>query len=752
MRGAHGGCGCGGNAGCQVSESESSEDAPAPEGTRLLRQLRGSTRVEEVSREPEVQRKVCAARHEHTVYRNTKVTSRAQEEQSAIPAGVRNVMEDSDDDELCDGGESKELEKEMQALRVAGKWLTDREEVQKTADAAAESRALGADGAEVDLRQPRDAHGNGLSWDDVKRMLESGAGRGGDGSGPARGVDKAGVLRDYSLANLDPTQRAFADRVLEWGGELVRAYKRDQRAGPNCKPKRLPLLRCFLGGSAGSGKSTTLRTVLQHLRLKFQEAGISAEVELTAYTGVAAFNIGFGAKTACSAFDIYPNGKFVRELQGDRCRALEEKWKDVTLLIVDEVSFIGTGFFYKMHCRLQQAKRAYCAERGLDPNFCTFGDVSMILVGDFGQLEPIGDISLCDTETTRHTCPQDVNPSQNWGHVHHGRDLLKTFKEAFMLKRIHRSKHDLWWTESCLRLRDFTMDYEEDYKVWLQHDLYRGHLSEEQKEYFQEKAVWLCSRCEDVGDVNGRKLAERALDRKLLVHRIKAVHSGRSKAARQAPSTAFDGLRTTIHLVRGCKVLITRNIAYKYGLANGTRGVLVGVVYPPSAKVDAFPEALVVDVPGYCGPVFYPGQPTWVPILPKFSVREGTRQTRLQFPLTAGYALTINKAQGLTLPEGVVIKLSSGPRFKAAGKHGLPFVAFTRSESFARTAFHNLPAWDEFAKGAASEMLRIRLDYTAYLDELHAKSIKRRFASERQEEEAFQEWQRRPRSHTGDVS
>ena len=132
-----------------------------------------------------------------------------------------------------------------------------------------------------------------------------------------------------------------------------------------------------------------------------------------------------------------------------------------------------------------------------------------------------------------------------------------------------------------------------------------------------------------------------------------------------------------------------------------------------------------------------------MPILPKLSVREGTRQTRRQFPITAGYALTINKAQGLTIPEGVVIKLSSGPRFKAAAKHGLPFVAFTRSETFARTAFHMLPAWDDFAKGASSEMLRMRLTYTAWLEELHAKSIKHAFRNGKVEEEAFKRWQAR---------
>ena len=40
----------------------------------------------------------------------------------------------------------------------------------------------------------------------------------------------------------------------------------------------------------------------------------------------------------------------------------------------------------------------------------------------------------------------------------------------------------------------------------------------------------------------------------------------------------------------------------------------------------------------------------------------------------------------------------------------MPFVAFTRSESFARTALHKLTAWGDFAKGASSEVHRLRLD------------------------------------------
>ena len=128
----------------------------------------------------------------------------------------------------------------------------------------------------------------------------------------------------------------------------------------------------------------------------------------------------------------------------------------------------------------------------------------MILVGDFGQLEPIDDVSLVDQETTKEKLHKNLRHLMN--HIRHGRYLLREFKEAFMLNRIHRSKDDLWWTESCLRLRDFTCKKEEDYDVWMLHDLDRGHLTDEQKKYFDEEAVWLCARCEDVGDRNGRKL------------------------------------------------------------------------------------------------------------------------------------------------------------------------------------------------------------------------------------------------------
>jgi len=101
--------------------------------------------------------------------------------------------------------------------------------------------------------------------------------------------------------------------------------------------------------------------------------------------------------------------------------------------------------------------------------------------------------------------------------------------------------------------------------------------------------------------------------------------------------------------------------------------------------------------------------------LAKLTYKENSNVWREQFPITLGFAMTITKSQGLTLKEGVVVDLEGSPRFKPASKHGLAFVAFTRSETFAKTAFANLPPFDDFKKGEKTDMLRMRQAFIATL-------------------------------------
>ena len=109
--------------------------------------------------------------------------------------------------------------------------------------------------------------------------------------------------------------------------------------------------------------------------------------------------------------------------------------------------------------------------------------------------------------------------------------------------------------------------------------------------------------------------------------------------------------------------------------------------------------------------------------------------------------MTVNKAQGLTIKEGVVIHLAGGKKFRPAGRYGLPFVAWTRSESFSMTAFKNLPACSEFQDGKAQErssdsMLAMRKAFTAGLEAKHRKTLAKYsdLKTPEAEEKAWNSW------------
>ena len=111
----------------------------------------------ELNRSEEQGRKGKVFNCRHDYYKHTRCTTTAQEEHSAVPAGVFNVNEDSEDDEAY-FGEHKELAAEAQEIRAAQHWVN-----QEGWDAVGEGRAISkSTGAEVDLR---------LDWDEVKRKL-----------------------------------------------------------------------------------------------------------------------------------------------------------------------------------------------------------------------------------------------------------------------------------------------------------------------------------------------------------------------------------------------------------------------------------------------------------------------------------------------------------------------------------------------------------------------------------------------------
>ena len=117
------------------TEDSSEEDIVPDMDTRILKMLR-SGNMAEVNRAEEQSRKAKVFNRKHDFYRNTRCTSTAQEEHSALPAIVTNVLEHSNDEEDF-LGEQLEISKEMQELRAAQHWIN-----QDGWDAAIEAQGL----------------------------------------------------------------------------------------------------------------------------------------------------------------------------------------------------------------------------------------------------------------------------------------------------------------------------------------------------------------------------------------------------------------------------------------------------------------------------------------------------------------------------------------------------------------------------------------------------------------------------------
>ena len=89
------------------------------------------------------------------------------------------------------------------------------------------------------------------------------------------------------------------------------------------------------------------------------------------------------------------------------------------------------------------------------------------------------------------------------------------------------------------------------------------------------------------------------------------------------------------------------------------------------------PHTILIDCPKYSGPLFfdadkYPERKTWIPFRPITRNSEKNSLTRTQFPFVLAWAITTEKAQGMTLDSGVV---AIG---KKAASPGIAFTALTR--------------------------------------------------------------------------
>ena len=156
--------------------------------------------------------------------------------------------------------------------------------------------------------------------------------------------------KDGSSPKMDPTQQSFVDHMCAWAD----AYRSLAEACKNNLP--LPAERSgawhlqepvLLLGTAGTGKTTTLQAANKEL----EQRGFAGRIMRAAYTGMAASNMGSGARTIVSLFRLKTSRGVgpLQPLSMEEMQSMATELGDMAVLEVDEVSMIEKVVLAHIH-------------------------------------------------------------------------------------------------------------------------------------------------------------------------------------------------------------------------------------------------------------------------------------------------------------------------------------------------------------------------------------------------------------------
>jgi hypothetical protein len=172
--------------------------------------------------------------------------------------------------------------------------------------------------------------------------------------------------------DLQGAQRDVFLQVMAW-------YHKKLSPGPDGPP---PPLRINIDGTAGTGKSFLIYAISTALSDLANEKGAPDPLIRLAPTGIAAYNIRGWTLNSGLGIPVRTWG----DLSGTGLARHQERLRDKSIGISDEKSMTGRTMAGKIDRRLRQAFPEFGDE--------IFGNMSMLLFGDFAQLPPIGDTPL----------------------------------------------------------------------------------------------------------------------------------------------------------------------------------------------------------------------------------------------------------------------------------------------------------------------------------------------------------------------
>ena len=343
----------------------------------------------------------------------------------------------------------------------------------------------------------------------------------------------------------------------------------------------------FLCGSGGTGKSVCIRSIYQTNIVMFNLVDQNPRelvTLLSAFTGVAAYNIDSQTLHTLFGITIDKYGS-MPPLNETEVAKYYNKFKNVKVLIIDEVSMIGKKLWIKVDIRLRQI---------LDANK-PFGGLSVLAVGDFKQIPPVMEPSIFgDGSGKGQALPEKGN------HLNKLVQALTDNKEPWFdfkmweLTEVMRQREDLIYIEILEKIGNcgFNSCTKEDIKI-LENRIVRfenipddtiilSFSNNNVRRYNQERIIARDGElheciCQNI--CTGVRSEELAAKQKL-----NKWNDPNENELFERQNTYGSVLSYKIRFKLGCKYMITRNINTGDGLVNGTVGVLKHIVLEKDLK------------------------------------------------------------------------------------------------------------------------------------------------------------------------
>lgn len=371
----------------------------------------------------------------------------------------------------------------------------------------------------------------------------------------------------------------------------------------------------FITGPAGTGKSTLLN--------KVYHMAINREIKtvMTATTGAACTPLD-NSQTIHSYSGLYkgtiPFHVLVDYLNDGKYRNRFAKWKDLSLLIIDEVSMLGESFFNKLDLVASDIRGQKNAP---------FGNIQVVFSGDFLQLPPVAD----------HFCFESkIWDNLKFSNMHltipfrQSQDL-KYFKFLQRIRIARPLKSDIEMLKENVKATELVSF--EDFKIKPTHLFTRTKdVRKRNKEEFN-KLTTPIEFNNNAQDVLMERYTVMTEGKRTIKYR---VYNGADIGAVEAATLIGDRLEhvapSNIEFRAGAQYILTTNYSVRNRLVNGSRmvylsGGFVEFKFNQVESIEKFLRTFTFPVPG----------------------RPNLFLSRQQYAFRLGYAVTIHSSQGMSL-------------------------------------------------------------------------------------------------------